>query len=149
MRQRIVESGLELRQDGAGNLSAFLACGPQDGKSLLLGSHLDSVPYGGRFDGPLGVLAALEVLRVVQELDLKLPCHLEAVDFTDEEGTLVGLLGSSALAGLLKPEDLQSPRGGREALLAGLARAGLSEAGLFQAQRPPDSLAGYLELHIE
>jgi allantoate deiminase len=116
---------------------------------LLLGSHLDSVPNGGRFDGPLGVLAALEVLRTVQEAGVSLPVNLEAIDFTDEEGTLVGELGSGALAGVLTAEDLDSPRSGRAALEAGLARAGLTREGVLEAQRDPASLAGYLELHIE
>jgi N-carbamoyl-L-amino-acid hydrolase len=149
LRERIAASGLEFRTDGAGNHSAFLACGPSGASTLLLGSHLDSVPHGGRFDGPLGVLSALEVLRVVREAGISLPVHLEAIDFTDEEGTLVGLLGSSALAGTLRAEALRDPRGGRTALEAGLARAGLTEAGLFAARRDPTSLAGYLELHIE
>jgi N-carbamoyl-L-amino-acid hydrolase len=149
LRERIAESGLEFRIDGAGNHSAFLACGPAGGPTLLLGSHLDSVPYGGRFDGALGVLAALEVVRVVRGNGIKLPVHLEAIDFTDEEGTLVGLLGSAALAGVLQPEALKEPRGGRAILEAGLARAGLTESGLLGAWRDPASLAGYLELHIE
>jgi N-carbamoyl-L-amino-acid hydrolase len=149
LRERIAESGLEFRIDGAGNHSAFLACGPAGAPTLLLGSHLDSVPYGGRFDGALGVLAALEVIRVVKENGITLPVHLEAIDFTDEEGTLVGLLGSAALAGVLQPEALEDPRGGRAALEAGLARAGLTRAGLLAARRDPASLAGYLELHIE
>jgi N-carbamoyl-L-amino-acid hydrolase len=60
--------------------------------TLLLGSHTDSVPHGGRFDG------ALEVLRVAKEHRVALAMNLEAIDFTDEEGTLVGLLGSTAMA---------------------------------------------------
>lgn len=107
------------------------------------------MPDGGRFDGALGVLAALEVLRTVREASLSLPVNLEAVDFTDEEGTLVGLLGSHALAGRLKVEDLLATRGGREHLLLSLERAGLSEGGLLEARRELSSLAGYLELHIE
>jgi N-carbamoyl-L-amino-acid hydrolase len=71
------------------------------------------------------------------------------VDYTDEEGTLVGLLGSRALAGALDAEHLREPRGGRAALEAGLARAGLTEAGLLGARRDPATLAGYLELHVE
>jgi beta-ureidopropionase / N-carbamoyl-L-amino-acid hydrolase len=149
LRQRIQADGLELRLDQAGNHLAFLGCGPQGAPALLLGSHLDSVPDGGRFDGALGVLAALEVLRSVRDAGLSLPVNLEAIDFTDEEGTLVGLLGSYALAGHLKAEDLLSPRGGRDRLLLGLERAGLSEGGLLEARRGPSSLAGYLELHIE
>jgi N-carbamoyl-L-amino-acid hydrolase len=149
LRERIEDAGLEFRVDSAGNHSGFLACGPEGAPTLLLGSHLDSVPYGGRFDGALGVLAALESLRVVNEAGVALPVHLEAMDFTDEEGTLVGLLGSAALGGVLQAEALQDPRGGRAALEAGLARAGLTEAGLLSARRDPASLAGYLELHVE
>jgi len=116
---------------------------------FLLGSHLDSVPGGGRYDGALGVVAALHVLLAVKQAGTDLPFALEAIDFTDEEGTLVGLLGSEAVAGALRAESLQSPRGGRDALLAGLERAGLYEQRLFDARRDPQSLAGYLELHIE
>ena len=60
-RERIKKSGLQFRTDGAGNHSAFLACGKENAPTLLLGSHLDSVPNGGRFDGALGVMAAFEV----------------------------------------------------------------------------------------
>ena len=96
---------------------------------FLLGSHLDSVPNGGRFDGALGVVAALEVLKTVKENGIRLKVNLEAIDFTDEEGTLVGLLGSAALAGRLHPEALKNPRGGRQNLVEGMKRAGLSEEG--------------------
>jgi N-carbamoyl-L-amino-acid hydrolase len=148
-REQIETAGLKFRTDGAGNHSAFLACGPAGAPTLLLGSHLDSVPDGGRFDGALGVMAAFEVLRTVQGAGLRLPVNLEAIDFTDEEGTLVGLLGSAALAGGLSAGLLESPRGGRAALLEGLGGGGLSEHGLLQAVRPAGSLAGYIELHIE
>ena len=75
--------------------------------------------------------------------------HVEVIDFADEEGTLLGLLGSQALAGALTPAALQAPRGGRAALEAGMARAGVTEAGILAARRDPAMLAGYLELHIE
>ncbi|MFC1879602.1 hydantoinase/carbamoylase family amidase, partial [Chloroflexota bacterium] len=64
-------------------------------------------------------------------------------------GTLIGLLGSRALAGTLTRDELAQPRGGREALITGLRRAGLFEDGLLSSKRRPESLAGYLELHIE
>ena len=66
-QNEIESSGFEFRVDGAGNHSAFLSCGIKDVPTLLFGSHLDSVPNGGRFDGALGVMAALEVLRTVKE----------------------------------------------------------------------------------
>jgi N-carbamoyl-L-amino-acid hydrolase len=142
--------GLETRVDAAGNHSAVLRTPRSQGApTLLLGSHLDSVPNGGRYDGALGVVAALHVLLTLKEAALDLPLALETIDFTDEEGTLVGLLGSEALTGTLAAESLRMPRGGREALLAGLERAGLREERLAEARRDPASLAGYLELHIE
>jgi N-carbamoyl-L-amino-acid hydrolase len=152
-REQIERAGLEFRMDGAGNHSAILARSASQSKrasqTLLFGSHLDSVPNGGRFDGALGVMAAFEVLRTIKDAGLRLRVDLEAIDFTDEEGTLVGLLGSAALAGRLRPEDLQNPRGGRDALLEGMQRAGLTEAGMLSAARPRETLAAYLELHIE
>jgi N-carbamoyl-L-amino-acid hydrolase len=168
-REQIENAGFEFRTDGAGNHSAFLPARviaspagarrspvqpeqrtpPAMTQTLLLGSHLDSVPDGGRFDGALGVMAAFEVLKTIKDAGLKPRLNLEAIDFTDEEGTLVGLLGSAALAGGLRPEHLQNPRGGRQALLEGMKRAGLTEADMLSAARPKETLAGYLELHIE
>ncbi len=148
-RAEVERSGLEFHTDGAGNHSALLTCERSDASTLLLGSHLDSVPDGGRFDGALGVIAALEVLRAIKDSGINLKVHLEAIDFTDEEGTLVGLLGSAALTGHLRRELLQNPRGGRENLMEGMKRAGLSEASMLTAARPKESMAGYLELHIE
>jgi hydantoinase/carbamoylase family amidase len=149
LRKKIEEAGLEFRQDAAGNHSAFLACGPLGAPSLLLGSHLDSVPTGGRFDGALGVLAGLEVLCCLRQEEARLPFNLELFDFTDEEGSLVSFFGSFALAGLLNSESLVNPRGGRQNLLDGLQRAGLREENILSARRNPVTVAGYLELHIE
>jgi len=154
----VERSGLEFRTDGAGNHSAFLALSGTSrqasedeagAQTLLLGSHLDSVPNGGRFDGALGVMAALEVLKTVKESGIWLKVNLEAIDFTDEEGTLVSLLGSAALTGHLDPKTLQNPRGGRAQLIAGMQRADLSDESMVSAARARESLAGYLELHIE
>jgi beta-ureidopropionase / N-carbamoyl-L-amino-acid hydrolase len=145
-RDEIERSGLDFHMDGAGNHSAIF--GNQE-QTLLVGSHFDSVPDGGRFDGALGVMAALEVVRTVSENAIPLMVRLEAIDFTDEEGTLVGLLGSAALTGHLHAELLQNPRGGRENLMEGMKRAGLTEEGMLRAARASGSIAGYLELHIE
>lgn len=147
--ERIMEAGLEAKVDGAGNHSAVLHCSRLDAPTLLLGSHLDSVPNGGRFDGALGVLAAFEVLQVVKEAGLSLNMNLEAIDFTDEEGFYVGLLGSLALTGKLKREQLHNPRADRNSFEAALNRAGLKEQEILLAARDQNTIAGYLELHIE
>ena len=169
-REEIERAGFEFRTDGAGNHSAVLpviASGafgatkqsPRETwiasrslvmtRTLILGSHLDSVPDGGRFDGALGVVAAFEVLRTIKDAGIKLKVNLEAMDFTDEEGTLVGLLGSAAIAGHLQGKDLRTPRGGRDHLIDGMKRAGLTDESMLSAARPAESFAGYLELHIE
>jgi N-carbamoyl-L-amino-acid hydrolase len=153
-RDQIESAGFEFRTDGAGNHSAVLPViasheVAKQSLTLIIGSHLDSVPNGGKYDGGLGVVAAFEVLKILQENRIKLKVNVEAMDFTDEEGTLVGLLGSSAIAGHLHQKDLINPRGGRENLLEGMKRAGLSDESMLGATRDPKTLAGYLELHIE
>jgi len=146
---RVESDGLEFRQDGAGNLSAVLPCDNPSAKTLLFGSHLDTVLNGGRYDGALGTLAALESLRAIRDAGLKLPVHLEAISFTDEEGEVVGLLGSQAIAGRLTPEMLEQPRGGRDKLEAGMQRLGLTPQSILSARRDPQTLAAFVELHIE
>ncbi len=147
-RERIRDAGLELHVDGAGNHSAILSMS-RAVRTLLIGSHLDSVPDGGRFDGALGVLAALEVLRTVKAAHIPLNLNLEAIDFTDEESNLVDYLGSRALVGALDQDDLQSPMGGRERFEQALRTVGMNETEILSARRDPETLAGYLELHIE
>jgi hydantoinase/carbamoylase family amidase len=148
-REEVERAGFEFRTDGAGNHSAVLTFQRSNVQTLILGSHLDSVPDGGRFDGALGVAAAFEVLRTIKDAAIHLGVNLEAMDFTDEEGTLVGLLGSAAISGHLRQKDLEAPRGGRDRLLDGMKRAGLSDEWMLSAARPKESFAGYLELHIE
>jgi len=146
---RARDAGLETRVDSAANHSAVLPARDPDARTLLIGSHLDSVRRGGRYDGALGVLCALEAIRVIKDAGLDMPVTLEAIDFTDEEGTLIHTLGSRALAGRLSDDDLAAPRGGRKLLVSELARMGLTEDGLLAARRDPATLVGYLELHVE
>jgi N-carbamoyl-L-amino-acid hydrolase len=146
--RRAQDAGLAVRIDGAANHSALLP-GPAGAKTMLLGSHLDSVPAGGRFDGALGVVAALEVLRTLKESGVDLPVGMEAIDFTDEESRYLDYLGSRALSGQLRPEDLQRPLVERKDFQETLASAGLDESGLLSCGRRSAELAGYLELHIE
>ncbi|MFQ5343325.1 MAG: Zn-dependent hydrolase, partial [Anaerolineae bacterium] len=157
-RARVEAAGLQFRQDGAGNLSAILPADDPGTPTLLVGSHLDSVPNGGRFDGALGVLAALESLRTIKEASsrgsargagLRLPVHLEAISFTDEEGAVLGLLGSQAVAGQLTPEHLDQARGGQEQLEAGLRRLSITRQSILTARRDPAKLIAFVELHIE
>ncbi len=149
LKERAQRAGLDVRQDAAGNqIIRYESLNPK-ARTLILGSHLDSVPNGGKYDGALGVLAGLEVLRVIKENNIALPFHLEAIDFSDEEGTLVSFLGSFAMSGKLRSIDLQYPRGGLKALQKGLKRANIIYEKIPTARRQPNEIAGYLEIHIE
>lgn len=149
LRARIRADGFELHEDGAGNISAVLPGVGLDAPRVMLGSHLDSVPDGGRFDGALGVAAALEALRTIREQGMALPMPLEAMSFTDEEGTWIPLLGSRALAGALTADELTHPRGGLAAFDERLAVAGLSRESILAASRDPIDIRAWVEVHIE
>ncbi len=146
---RIDDAGLCLRDDDVGNLSGVLLSEDSDAKTLLLGSHLDTVPNGGHYDGVIGVLAALECLRTVKEAGLKLPVHLEAIDFTDEEGCWQSLFGSLGLAGMLNSTHINDVEENHAPFRAALFRAGINPYAVSKAKRDSDTLAGFLELHIE
>lgn len=147
--EKVLEAGLEITVDGAGNQSAVWQMQPEPRPKILLGSHLDTVPHGGRFDGALGVLAALEAVETLKESGLDLPCDIELINFTDEEGTVLGELGSQAFVGSLSKEQLKNPRGGRDQLLDGLVKLGLSEETCLDCCRDVKEYKAYLELHIE
>ncbi|GAB5490903.1 MAG: Zn-dependent hydrolase [Phototrophicaceae bacterium] len=148
-KEKVEDYGLSYKVDGAGNQSATLLSDNPNAKTLIIGSHFDSVPNGGRFDGALGVIVALEATLTLKDAGEKLPFHLEVINFTDEEGTLVGLLGSAAITGLLSKQSLKNPRGGRNTLEAGMARIGISDESILSAKRNPDDIEGYIEVHIE
>lgn len=148
-QEKVEASDLVYKMDGAGNQSGILKSETLSAKTLVIGSHLDSVPNGGRYDGALGVVVALEAALTLKDANKKLPFHLEVINFTDEEGTLVGLLGSAAFTGLLNQDSLAKPRGGRDTLEQGMTRIGLSDESILAAKRNSDEIEGYIEVHIE
>ncbi len=141
-------TGLIVRQDTAGNLSAIYPSQNLDAKTILIGSHLDTVPNGGRYDGALGVLVGLEVVQTLKENNVQLPYHVEVISFTDEEGMVCSMLGSRAMAGLLTPSDLED-RPNQAAFEAGLQRLGLDKSSILDAVRPSESIQAFIEVHIE
>jgi len=138
-------AGLAARVDAAGNTFGGRP-GQESLPPLIIGSHTDSVPDGGRFDGPLGVLSALEVARTLNEQSIKLRHPLEVVDFQNEEG---GLVGSRIVAGRFEREALELRAVSGFTIREGIARLGGMPDRLSEAQREVGSVAGYLELHIE
>jgi len=144
------EAGLEVRVDPAANIFGRRP-GSENLPVLLFGSHIDSVPHGGNFDGDVGSLGAIEVVRALNEQSVKTRHPLEVVVWTNEEGGRFysGLFGSSAAAGIL-PSDIASRQDDRgEKLADWLSRMGGNATRLAQAQIRPGEVAGYLELHIE
>lgn len=145
------EAGLTVREDAAGNLIGRRE-GSEAGASVVLtGSHIDSVPNGGNFDGPLGVLGAVEAAQVMQEEGTTTRRPLEVVAFTDEEGARFsfGMIGSRALAGRFDPGDLRQTDRSGTSLAEAMRASGLGPEGIGEAARPPGSVAAYVELHIE
>jgi N-carbamoyl-L-amino-acid hydrolase len=149
LADRIDEAGLALVDDDAANLGGAIYSDNPNAKTLLLGSHLDTVPNGGRYDGSIGIVAALECLRTIREAELKLPTHLEMINFTDDEGTWRSLFGVRAFAGMLAADEISDARLENAPFRAALARVGLELRDVSNAYRDPAELAGYLELHIE
>lgn len=152
------EVGMATRQDAAGNQLGRIApaSGEVDAPALLLGSHLDTVPDAGRFDGIVGVLIALEVARLLRApgdgpTRAGLPFALEVIAFSDEEGTRFGkaLLGSSAVAGTWNDEWWALTDADGTSLREAFLEFGLDPARVGEAARRPAELVGYLEAHIE
>ena len=144
-------AGLETHTDAGGNLVGRLEGGVSS--ALVLGSHTDTVNGGGRFDGILGVLAALEVARTLTENGVRLKHSLEVVDFLSEEPSEYGGLscvGSRAWAGTLGESMLALENTQGEKLEQAMVRVGADlERVRSGPLRRPEELAAYLELHIE
>ena len=143
-------AGLSPRIDAAGNIVARRAGSDAGLPPILLGSHVDSVPNGGNFDGPLGSLAALEVVRTLGEHGVTTAHPLEIVIWTNEEGVAFGngLCGSRAAVGELPAGELDLVWNGMK-MADAIRKIGGDPLRLAEARRPPGSIRAYLELHIE
>lgn len=146
-QRKIAEAELDYAIDGAGNQSAILYSDPKSEKRILAGSHLDSVPNGGRYDGALGVLVAFEALRTLKDNGITPAITLEAVNFTDEEGTLMGLMGSRAVVGQLSAKDFDHAKVNADELTRRYQAVGISRETMLNAKR--DDALAWVELHIE
>ena len=149
-RDKLQALGLRVWTDGAGN--SFGQWDAGNGPALAIGSHLDSVPSGGNYDGGLGVVSALATIKALRDHG----CHpvrpIRVAAFTDEEGPRfgTGLLGSKAVAGLLDLDHLLVAKDAEgQSLADAMAEYGFSLAGLDAVKNTRPEFFGYLELHIE
>ncbi len=139
-------AGLQVSTDLAGNLIGRRPGTDPAALPIITGSHMDSVPSGGSYDGQVGSAAAFEVALTLADHDIALNHPLEVIIFQNEEG---GKTGSRALVGRVYPFELDIVTASGHSIRDGIARLGGDPARLTEARRDPGSMAGFLELHIE
>lgn len=140
------EAGMAVTIDAAGNIVGRYPGKFNDAPPLVTGSHIDTVPNAGHYDGTYGVLAGIEVVRTLSEQGRRLDHPLEVIVFADEERTMIGC---KALAGQLLPNpELYRGREG-EPVEACVERAGGNWSDIEQVKREPGSVAAFIELHVE
>ncbi len=146
VKKLMQDAGLAVRIDTAGNI-----LGRREGSNaklppILIGSHTDSVPGGGNYDGDVGVIGAIEVAQTLQERGVRLKHPLEVVVFADEEG---GTVGSFAMIGQLQAAALDLMTHSGKTIRDGIRAIGGDPDRLAEAARKPGDLKAYVELHIE
>ena len=146
VRQWMQELQMEISIDAAGNITGRYPGNNPDYEAIASGSHIDTVPCGGHYDGAYGVLAGLEVVRVLKENKIRLDRPLEIIVFTDEEGSMIG---SKAISGRVvsDPEYYRRPDG--TDIQTCLAKVGGNWDNITQARRSLEDIAAFVELHVE
>lgn len=146
------QAGLNIHVDPIGNIFGRLDGREPKAPAVLAGSHLDTVIHGGKYDGPVGVIGALEAVRTISENKIPLRSPLEVVCFVGEESSRFGFstLGSSLVAGEVQVGDLTNAVDAQGTKLEEvLSSLGISRRNIPSLKREPKSLKAYLELHIE
>ncbi len=151
LREQFIEAGLNPSLDAAANLTGHVDGSETGLGAIVVGSHSDTVPGGGRFDGIAGVLSGLEVARSLRDNGVTLRHGFQVVDFLSEEPSAYGMscVGSRALAGVLNAEHLAFQEPGGETLGQAINRMGGDTAKLTGPLRSPGEFAAYVEVHIE
>jgi N-carbamoyl-L-amino-acid hydrolase len=140
------EAGLKIHIDEAGNI-----IGRRDGTDpslppIAFGSHTDTVPHGGKFDGAAGVLTAIECVQVLKENAIETRHPVDVIVFTDEEG---GLIGSKAIIGTLTPEALEVTSHSGKTVREGILALGGNPDSLDKARKKKGDIKAFIEIHIE
>jgi N-carbamoyl-L-amino-acid hydrolase len=146
IRALMEDAGLEVRVDTAGNLVGRRPGTDPRLPVIMTGSHIDSVPHGGNYDGDVGVLGALEAVALLQAHGIRTRHPLEVVVFTDEEG---GTVGSQAMAGRLGSAALDIVSHSGLTIRDGIRALGGDPDRLHEARRAAGSVLAFVELHIE
>jgi allantoate deiminase/N-carbamoyl-L-amino-acid hydrolase len=151
IRGWMAEAGLEAGIDAAGNVVGCWRAADPAAKAVIVGSHYDTVRNAGKYDGRLGILAAIEAVAALRAEGARLPFHVEIVAFAEEEGVRFAtpFLGVDAIAGRFTPAMLLIEDEAGATVADALRAAGHDPAAVFALTRDPAALAGYLEVHIE
>ena len=144
--QLMRDAKLEVGVDAAGNIIGRRAGTDAALKPLMIGSHIDSVPQGGSYDGQVGSMSAIEVAQTLAENNVRLEHPLEVIIFQNEEG---GTIGSAAISRGLSEKDLNIVTNSKKTIREGIKFIGGDPDRLASIVRKKGDLAGYLELHIE
>jgi beta-ureidopropionase / N-carbamoyl-L-amino-acid hydrolase len=151
LRDRMRSAGLDAKIDAVGNVVGRYASAAATAKTLIVGSHYDTVANAGQFDGRLGILTALVVAEHLHRTGQCLPFHLDVVGFAEEEGVRFSApyIGSAAIAGCFDESALARRDADGVSLVAILREEGVDLAAIRALARRPETLRGYLEVHIE
>lgn len=146
VKELMRNAGLEVSVDFAGNIIGKRAGKTPGLKPIAFGSHIDEVPNGGDYDGPVGTMGAIEVIQTLHENGIVTDHPLEVIIFTNEEG---GVIGSRALAGQLSGEALKTISSSGLTQSEGIKALGGDPSRIGEVKRIPGDLAAFMELHIE
>jgi N-carbamoyl-L-amino-acid hydrolase len=149
VEDQLRDLGLQVTRDSAGNSICRYPGKDPELPPIAVGSHTDTVLEGGRYDGALGVVAAMACVRALAATGLRLRHPVEVIDFAAEEATMGGTIGSRAMAGLLDPDMLDKRAWDGIPVARHMEAAGLNSTRVIEAKRDRGSLACFLELHIE
>lgn len=151
VRKWMDEAGLATRYDNFGNLIGRIEGKQKDAPSIMLGSHIDSQPYGGRFDGAIGVLGGLEAVQTMMENGIEPDVPIEVMSFCDEEGHRfgVGLFGSRGITGQLEPDELERADKDGITRRQALIDFGADPDQLAASEYDSSAISAYVEMHIE
>ncbi|MEI6331272.1 MAG: Zn-dependent hydrolase [Pseudanabaena sp. ELA645] len=142
----MLEAGMSVRSDAVGNIIGTYAGTESGAAALATGSHIDTVPVGGRYDGCLGVLAGIEVARVLQENQIRLRHPFEVIVFSDEENSVIGC---KAIAGNAPTDPERYRRKNGMSIQECLKNVGGDWEELHSAKRDRHEIAAFIELHVE
>ncbi len=150
IKEKMIEYGLDVIEDGFGNIFGKLEGTLPDAPSVIVGSHFDSVPNGGAYDGTAGVIVGLEVAALFKESNIKPKYPLEIIALVEEEGSRFagGLMGSRGMMGLLSEEEFKKLTD-RDGIKAEDAMLSIGLDPTKEKFRDPKTIRAFLELHIE